>query len=66
MKTLASVKRQHENSDCYTIIEAAQKYNVPPTTMGTVVRRNKMPGKKAGRCVYVPKILIDNIFNPHQ
>jgi len=52
-------------SECYTIVEAAKKYNVAPPSMGRIIRSSNLPQKKIRTCVYVPKILIDNIFNPH-
>jgi len=59
------VELQHETSECYTITEAAKKYNVPHSTMATMVRRSNIPKKKVGIFLYVPKTEIDNIFNPN-
>ena len=55
-------KLQYNTDECYTIIEAAKKYNVAPSTMGTIVRRSNLPRWQVGKCVYVPKEQIDNIF----
>jgi len=57
---------QYDLSECYTITEAAKKYNVTPTSMGRIIRRRNFPQKNINKCVYVPKTLIDNIFNPQQ
>lgn len=57
-----SKKLQYETSECYTIIEAAKKYDVAPSTMGTMIRRSKIPRLQVGNFVYVPKEQIDNIF----
>ena len=58
------VKLQYETSECYTIVEASEKYDVAPLTMGTLIRRSKIPRYRVGNLVYVPKAEIDNIFNP--
>jgi excisionase family DNA binding protein len=59
-----SAKFQYDLRECYTIIEAARKYDVTPTSMRRIILRSNLPQKKVNTCVYVPKTLIDNIFNP--
>lgn len=58
------VKLQYETTDCYTITEAAQKYDVAPSAMANIIRRRNIPRWKLGKYHYVPKAQIDNIFNP--
>ncbi|QOW11633.1 helix-turn-helix domain-containing protein [Kaistella flava (ex Peng et al. 2021)] len=48
---------------CYTISEISEKYHADPATVNSVIRRNKIPTMKVGSFVYVPKNLIDKIFD---
>ena len=60
-----SVKLQYETSQCYTIAEAAQKYDVAQSAMANIIRRRNIPRWKVGKFLYVPKHKIDTIFNPN-
>ncbi len=49
--------------NCYTINEVSEKFNANPSTVSNSIKRNKIPTKKVGSFVYVPKRLIDKIFD---
>ncbi len=51
-------------TDCYNIGEIQTKFGVSEKALHSLVKRNNIPKQKQGRCTYVPKILIDNIFTP--
>lgn len=55
-------KQIFEIGDCYTISEISEKFRADPGTVNNVIKRNKIPTKKVGSFVYVPKKLIDEIF----
>ena len=48
---------------CYTISEISEKYHADPGTVNSAIRRNKIPTMQVGSFVYVPKNLIDKIFD---
>ena len=56
-------KQVFEIGNCYTISEISAKYHADPGTVNSVIKRNKIPTKKVGSFVYVPKNLIDKIFD---
>lgn len=49
-------------SECYTVAEVQEKFNVSQTALQNIIRRESIPKKQKGKFVYVPKELIDNIF----
>ncbi|WP_228412656.1 helix-turn-helix domain-containing protein [Chryseobacterium sp. SC28] len=55
-------KPNFEVGNCYTISEISEKFHADPGTVNNVIRRNKIPTKKVGSFVYVPKDEIDKIF----
>ncbi|WP_312090622.1 helix-turn-helix domain-containing protein [Chryseobacterium sp.] len=55
-------KPNFEVGNCYTITEISEKFHADPGTVNNVIRRNKIPTKKVGSFVYVPKDEIDKIF----
>jgi len=55
-------KPNFEVGNCYTISEISSKFYADPGTVTNLIKRNKIPTKKVGSFVYVPKILIDKIF----
>ena len=57
-----SVKLQYEPSECYTINEISEKYDVSLSTVSNTIRRNSIPKRQVGKFVYVPKEMIDKIF----
>lgn len=55
-------KPNFEVGNCYTISEISSKFHADPGTVTNLIKRNKIPTKKVGSFVYVPKSLIDKIF----
>ncbi|WP_228448826.1 helix-turn-helix domain-containing protein [Chryseobacterium mulctrae] len=55
-------KPNFEVGNCYTISEISSKFHADPGTVTNLIKRNKIPTKKVGSFVYVPKNLIDKIF----
>lgn len=49
-------------SECYTISEVQEKFNVSQTALQNIIKREIIPKKKKGKFVYVPREIIDNIF----
>ena len=56
-------KQVFEIGNCYTISEISAKFHADPGTVKNLIKRNKIPTKKVGSFVYVPKNLIDKIFD---
>lgn len=56
-------KPNFEIGSCYTLSEVSAKYNANPSTVSSVIRKFNIPKKKIGSFVYVPKNLIDKIFD---
>ena len=56
-------KPTFEIGNCYTRSEVSEKYNANPSTVSSAIRKNNIPKKKVGSFVYVPKKLIDEIFD---
>lgn len=56
-------KPNFEVGNCYTIAEISSKFHADPGTVTNLIKRNKIPKKKVGSFVYVPKNLIDKIFD---
>ena len=56
-------KPTFEIGNCYTLSEVSEKYNANPSTVSSAIRKNNIPKKKVGSFVYVPKKLIDEIFD---
>lgn len=50
-------------SDCYSIAEAQDKYRISQAALYGVINRHNIPKLKQGIYTYVPKLLIDQIFN---
>lgn len=53
-----------EIGNCLTISEASAKFNADPGTVLKAIKKHKIPTKKVGSFVYVPKVLINQIFDP--
>lgn len=56
-------KPNFEVGNCYTISEISSKFYADPGTVTNLIKRYKIPTKKVGSFVYVPKNLIDKIFD---
>jgi excisionase family DNA binding protein len=50
-------------TDCYTLAEIKNKYGISESAIYSIIRRENIPTIKKGWYVYVPKSLIDDIFN---
>ena len=62
-KEIVVEKPNFEVGNCYTISEISSKFHADPGTVTNLIKRNKIPTKKVGSFVYVPKKLIDEIFD---
>lgn len=62
-KEIIIEKPNFEVGNCYTISEISSKFYADPGTVTNLIKRNKIPTKKVGSFVYVPKNLIDKIFD---
>ena len=63
LKKEEKLKPNFEIGNCYTISEVSSKFGANPSTVSNAIKRNKIPTKKVGSFVYVPKNLIDRIFD---
>lgn len=54
--------KQYDISECYTINEVIEKYNISSGALYNMIKRNGIPKTQKGKFVYVPKILIDNLL----
>ena len=55
--------KQYDISECYTIGEVQEKYNISQTALQNIIKREAIPKFQKGKFVYVPKELIENIFS---
>ena len=54
----------YEIDDCYTLTEVQEKYGISDAALQSLVKRNSIPKFRDGIYAYVPKEIIDQIFNP--
>lgn len=54
---------QYKIEDCYNIGEVLNKYSVSEKAIQDIIKRNSIPKQKQGKFTYVPKTMIDSIFN---
>lgn len=52
-----------EITDCYTISEVLEKFNISEVTLQNLIKRESVPKIKKGWYTYVPKLIIDNLLN---
>ncbi len=52
----------YDISECYTINEVIEKYNISSGALYNIIKRNEIPKSQKGKFVYVPKLLIDKIL----
>lgn len=50
-------------SECFSISEAQKKYNISESALQKIIQREEIPKIKQGKFVYIPKVLIDEVFN---
>ena len=55
---------EYDIDDCYSLPEIMDKYGISRPTLQQRIIREQIPKLKKGKFVYVPKVLIDKIFNP--
>ena len=55
--------KEYTVDECYTIGETQQKYGISGKALYDIIKRNDIPKFQRGKYVYVPKELIDKIFN---
>jgi excisionase family DNA binding protein len=68
-KLLEQPKRQPEPkkvdfdiSECYTISEVQQKFNISSGALYNLIKRNNVPKLNKGKFVFVPKSIIDTLM----
>ena|SRR5690606_1267864 len=49
-------------SECYTITEVQQKFNISSGALYQLIKRNNIPKLSKGKFVYVPKQIIDELL----
>jgi excisionase family DNA binding protein len=50
-------------SECYSISEIQEKFNISEKALYELIKRNKIPKIKQGVLTYIPKPLIEQLFN---
>ncbi|OIN58008.1 helix-turn-helix domain-containing protein [Arsenicibacter rosenii] len=50
-------------SDCYTLKEVREKYGISDKALSELIRRNAVPKQYSGIYAYVPRAIIDELFN---
>lgn len=57
-------KEQHfELSECYTISETLEKFNISEKALYEVIKRNNIPKIKQGKFSYIPKSIIELVLS---
>lgn len=54
---------QFDFTDCYTMTEATEKYNISETALNALIKREGIPKIKKGWYAYVPKPIIDEYLS---
>jgi len=49
-------------SECYSLTEVKNKYNISDSVMHSLIKRKNIPKIKSGIYSYVPKTIIDNLL----
>ncbi len=55
--------KQYNISECYTISEARKTFGISESALQKIIQREEIPKIKKGKFVYIPKVLIDEVFN---
>lgn len=53
-----------EPEDCYTVSEVSELFKVSASTVYSAIRRYSVPMRQISKNVYIPKIEMNNIFDP--
>lgn len=59
----APQEKEYDISECYTVGEAQRTFGISDKTLRDIVKRNGIPKFQQGKFVYIPKELLDEIFN---
>ena len=51
-----------EIAECYTISEVQEKFKVSQSALQKILKRNNVQKMQKGKLVYVPKVIINDIF----
>ena len=51
-----------EIAECYTISEVQEKFKVSQSALQNIMKRNDIQKMQKGKFVYVPKVIINDIF----
>lgn len=51
-----------EIAECYTVSEVQDKFKVSQSAFQNIMKRNNIQKMRKGKFVYVPKVIINNIF----
>lgn len=54
---------KYDIAECYTLTEVQKKFNIPETTLQSLIKRNNVPKFKKGWFAYVPKTIIDKLLS---
>ena len=55
--------KQYDISECYTVGEAQEQFGISGKALYEIINRNDIPKFQKGKFVYIPKELIDKVFN---
>lgn len=56
-------EKEYDISECYTVGEALQAFGISDKTLRDIVKRHGIPKFQRGKFVYIPKELLNEIFN---
>ena len=59
----APQEKEYEISECYTVGEALRTFGISDKTLRDILKRNGIPKFQRGKFVYIPKKLLNEIFN---
>lgn len=59
----APQEKEYDISECYTVGEALRIFGISDKTLRDIVKRNNIPKFQRGKFVYIPKELLNEIFN---
>ena len=59
----APLEKEYEISECYTVGEALRTIGISDKTLRDILKRNGIPKFQRGKFVYIPKKLLNEIFN---
>lgn len=54
---------EYQIEDCYTLSEIKGLYGISDKALYEIIKRNDMPKIQKGKFAYIPKVIIDKLFN---